>query len=80
MGKSYEDSQREVRDLFSKLNSWMEESQSQFSSLITSNNGIITKGVDDLVQEVRKLQEELSIVKKEKNILIGTVNCLNGEI
>ena len=80
MGESYEDSQREVRDLFSKLSSWMEESQSQFSSLITYKNGIITKGVDNLVEEVRKLQDELSIVKKEKNILIETVNCLNSEI
>ena len=80
MGKSHEDSQREVRELFSKLSSWMEESHRQFSTLITSNNEIITKGVDDLVEEVMTLQVELSTIKKEKNILIETVNCLNGEI
>ena len=80
MGKSHEESQREVRELFSKLSSWMEESKSKFSTLIDFNSGSITKGVDDLVEEVRKLQDELSIIKKEKNILIETVNCLNGEI
>ena len=80
MGKSHEDSQRDVRDLFSKLSSWMEESQRQFSNLIDSNNRSITNGVNDLVEEVKKLQEELSVIKKEKNILIETVNCLNGEI
>ena len=80
MGKNHEDSQREVRELFSKLSSWMEKSQRQFSTLINSNNRSITKGVHELVEEVRKLQNELSTVRKEKNILIETVNCLNNEI
>ena len=70
MGKSPEDSKSEVRDLFSKLKSWMEESQGKFCSIIESNNRSITNGVDELVEEVRRLQDELSTVKKEKNVLI----------
>ena len=78
MGKSHKEFQ--VRDFFSKLNSCMEESQKQFCTIINSHDRSITKGVHDLVEEVGKLQDELSAVKNEKNVLIETVNCLNGEI
>ena len=80
MGKSHEDYQSEVRVLFLKLTSWMDEAHSQFSTIIDKSNRSVTKGVDDLVKEVTNLQDELSVIKKEKNILIETVNCLNGEI
>ena len=80
MSNSHEDSQSDVSDLFSKLDSWMEESRRQFCTIINSHNRSITMGVDNLVEEVGRLKNELSAVKNEKNVLIETVNCLNGEI
>ena len=75
MGNSHRDSQSEVRDLFSKLDSWMEESQRQFCTIINSHIRSITMSVDDLVEEVGRLKNELSAVKNERNVLIETVNC-----
>ena len=72
--------QSEVKDLFSELGSWMEESRRKFSNIIFLHNSNIIKGVNDLVEANVKLQAELSAVKKEKNVLIETVNSLNGEI
>ena len=80
MSKTHKGTQSEVGDLFSKLNLWMEESRRQFSSIIDSHKRSISKGVNDLVEEVDKLQTELSAIKKEKTVLIETVSSLNGEI
>ena len=48
MGKNHEESQREIGDLFSKLNLRMEESQQQFRTMIETKKFNITKVVDDL--------------------------------
>ena len=44
----------------------MEQAHSQFRTIIDKNNNSVTKGVDDLVKEVTNLQDELSVIKKEK--------------
>ena len=75
-----EDCLSEVRNVFEKLNSWKKQSQRQFTSIIDSHNVSITKGVSGLIEEVVDLRAELSIIKKEKNILIDTVDSLNNEI
>ena len=80
MSKTHRGYQSEIGDLFSKLNLWMEESLRQFSSIIDSHKKSISEGVNDLVEEVDKLQTELSAIKKENTVLIETVSSLNGEI
>ena len=62
--------QSEVRDVFEKLISLREESHRQFSDIIVSHGTSISKGIDELVEEVSGLKAELSVVRKEKNVLI----------
>jgi len=73
-------SQNEVHDLFEKLISWRDESHKEFSSIINSHNSTVKKGINDLVKEVSNLQDELSVIRKERNVLLETVENLNGEI
>ena len=80
MRKEQEDCLSEVKDVFEKLHSWKEQSQRQFTSIIDSHNVSITKGISGLIEEVVDLRAELSIIKKEKNILVDTVDSLNNEI
>ena len=74
------DPQTELRSLFYKLDSWREVSQRQFSNIINSYNSSITKGVNDLVEEVCNLKTELSAITEERNDLIHSVNNLSDEI
>lgn len=78
--KRQKNSQSEVSDFFSKLNSWMEESQRQFSNLVNSHSTHITKGFNELDAEVGQLHAELSAIKKERAVLLETVSHLNSEI
>ena len=80
MSNGLNDCQSEVRDVFEKLRSLREESHRQFSDIIDSHSSSIGKGINDLVEEVRDLRAELSVTRKEKNILLETVDNLNGEI
>ena len=74
------DCQREVGNLFDKLGSWRDESHKQISDIINFHSSSINKGINDLVKEVGDLQAELSVTKKERNVLLDTVENLNGEI
>ena len=78
--KQEEDCLSEVRVVFEKLQSWKEQSQTQFNSIIDSHNASITKGISGLMAEMVDMRAELSITKKEKNILVDTVDRLNNEI
>ena len=70
----------EVRVVFEKLASLREESHRQFSDIINSHSGGISDGINTLFAEVSNLQEKLSVVIKERNVLLETVDNLNGEI
>ena len=74
------DCQMEAQDLFSKLSSLREESYRQISDIIHCHSISITDGISDLTQEVCSLQTELAAVRKEKSVLLETVDNLNGEI
>ena len=80
MGMAPKDFQSEVRVLFEKLTSLREESHRQFSDIINSHGGSISDGINDLFAEVSNLQDELSVVRKERNVLLETVDNLKGEI
>ena len=58
----------------------MEELKRGFSDIIDSHGSSINRGITDLVTEVSKMQKELTIIRKEQNVLIETVHNLNGEI
>ena len=71
---------REAKDLLEKLNSWRDESHRQISSIITSHSGNINNGIKGLVEEVCDLKSEVSVLRKERTVLLETVDNLNGEI
>ena len=73
MNKSPKNSQREVMGFFEKLSSWREDSQREFSNIINSHQ----KSVKDQIEEVSKLQAQLSAITKERNYLIEIVNSLS---
>ena len=80
MSEGQRDCLREARDVFEKLSSLKEESHKQFSDIINSHSGSINKGIHDLIEEVSELKAELSVIRKERNVLLETVDNLNGEI
>lgn len=69
-----------MRDVFEKLISFSEESHRQFSDIIECYGSNLSKGIDELIEEVSDLRAELSLVRQEKTVLIETVGNLNGEI
>ena len=80
MSMAPQDCQREVRVVFEKLTSLREESHRQFSDIINSHSGSISKGINELVQEVSDLKAKLSVNSKATNVLLETIDNLNGEI
>ena len=74
------DSLREAQDLLANLNLWKEESHRQVSRIINSHSSSISTGFNTLLEENRSLQIELSVIRKEKAVLLETVDNLNGEI
>ena len=78
--KSHEECQSELRYLFKRLTSWKEESQIKFSNIINSQSTIIENGISNLVEEVSDLQAQLSVITKERNNLLETVENMGGEI
>ena len=74
------DCQREVKEVFEKLLSWREQSQDQFSAIINAHSSSINWGINDLVEKVDELQTELLVIRKERNVLLDTVDNLNIEI
>ena len=75
-----EQTQSEIKEVFDKLSSWREQSHNEFSEIMNAHSSSISKGINDLVEEVCDLRVELSVLKKEKSVLIETVDNLNGEI
>ena len=73
-------SQSQVNDLFEKLISWREESHKEISYIINSYNSHVKMGINNLVNEVSNLQDELSAIRKERTVLLETVENLNGDI
>ena len=59
--------QGEVRHLFTKLHSWQEESQREFSNIINSQSTVIGEGIQNLVEEVNGLQAQLSIITQGRD-------------
>ena len=70
--------QSEVKDLFNKFISFREETHKQCSTIINAHS--INKGIHDLVEEVFQLQAQVSIITKERNVLLETISNLNCEI
>ena len=71
--------QLEADEVFSKLSSWREETYRQFSNILSCHSNI-SEGIRDLTEEVWGLQLELTVVRKEKSVLLETVDNLNGDI
>jgi len=59
--------------LFEKLVSWGDESHKHISGIISSHNKTLKMGINNLVKEVSDLKDELSVIRKEKNVLLETV-------
>ena len=80
MSKGKKDGQSQVRHLIEKLTSWRDESHIQMSNIISSHSGSIDKGFDDVVEEFSELQAQVSILRKERYVLLETIHNMNGEM
>ena len=74
------DFQNRVSNFFEQLVSRRDESHKQISDIINSHDSAIKDGISNLMKKVSNLQDELSIIRKERNVLLETVENLNGEI
>ena len=72
--------QGELRNLFTRLKSWQEESHREFSNIIDLQSTIIDNSLGNLVKEVDELQAQLCVVKKERDNLLETVANMGSEI
>ena len=70
----------QVKELIQKLSSWRDESHRQMSNIVSSQSISIDKGFNDLAKEFSDLQSQVSLLGKERNVLLETINNLNGEI
>ena len=73
LNMSHKESQSELRYMFTRLKSWQEESQREFSNIINSQSTIIDNNLSNLVEEIDELQTQLSAVKKERDHLLEKV-------
>ena len=80
MTKCQKDFQRQVGAMVEKLASWREDSHKQMSSIISSHCKTFDISFNDLVEEFSELQNQVSDLKKERTVLVDTINNLNGEI
>ena len=78
--KCQKDFQRQVGDMVEKLASWREDSHKQMSTIISSHCKTFDISFNDLVEEFSELQSQVSDLKKERTVLLETINNLNGEI
>ena len=72
--------QSQVRDMFQEIISWRDESHRHISHIISSHNKGIDKGYNDLVEEVSKLQNQISVLRKERTVFLETIDSLNGDL
>ena len=80
MNKRQKYFQRQVGEMVEKLASWREDSHKQMSTIISSHCKTFDISFNDLVEEFSELQGQVSDLKKEKTVLLDTINNLNGEI
>ena len=76
-------SQSELGYFVEELRSWSEErqeSQRRLDNLLSSYSRSIKKGINSLIEEVGDLQANNSVITKERNDLLVTVNKMSGEI
>ena len=69
--------QSQVIELFEKTMSWRDESYRQMSEIITSHNKSIDKGYNELIEEVFKLQNQVSVLHKERTVWLKTLEGNN---
>ena len=72
--------QSQLKDIINNLSSWRHESHRQMSNIISSHSRTVDEGINDIFLEVRDLQAQVTVLIKEKEALLETVNILNNEI
>ena len=83
--------QLDMRQLFTNLHSWGEQSQkefaalmlhsyAEFSNIINSQGKIMGKNIENLVEEANKLKEQLSVITQERDNLLQTIESLNVKL
>ena len=74
------DYQSGVGHFFEQLRIWREESEKEFANFMQSHSGSISNTINDLVKEVSDLKMELSLIKIERNELLGIVHKPSNDI
>ena len=72
--------QSQVIELFEKTMSWRDESYRQMSDIISSHNKSIDKGYNELIEEVFKLKNQVSVLHKERNVWLKTLKGNNDMV
>ena len=80
MSKGKLDYRSEAKTFFEELVSWKDEAHKQISNIINSHSSNINSGIESLVEENGGLRAELSVLRKERTVLLDTVDNLNGEM
>ena len=80
MPKGQEDCPSQVWDIIKKLSVWKDESQEQMSFIMSSHSNIINKGLNDIGKEFSDLQAKITILTKERAVLLNTIENLNKQI
>ena len=70
----------EAKALLDELILWKEESHRQISTIMESHGSNIKTGIRELEEEVISLKAEISLLRKERTVLLDTVGNLNSEI
>lgn len=63
-----------------RLTLWKDESKRQMSNIISIHSESIDKSFNELVEEFRNIEGHVSELKKERKVLLDTINNLNTEI
>ena len=74
------DCQTEAKGLLEELILWKEESHRRISNIVDSHCTNLTNGIKDLEDEVSGLHSELLVLRKERTVLLETVDYLHSEI
>ena len=80
MTKGQTDCHGQVRDLIQKLKYWRDESHKNISDIISAHTGYIDIGFKKLAEEFEDLEAQVSVLRKEKSVLLETIDNLNNEI
>ena len=80
MTKGQNECQKQVGELIEKLASWRDESHRQMINILNSHSSNIDKGFNDIAVEFSELQAQVSVLRNERNVLLETIENLNGEI